>query len=63
MSARDNILATFSDLMGRFLYYDRKEDGGLPVGAIGEALRTGVVTEDELVRELRAALRRERNNA
>jgi hypothetical protein len=46
---RDLILATVEDLMGSLLYYDRKEDDGLPVGAIEEAIEEVEVTVDELV--------------
>jgi len=38
-----------SDLAGRFLYYDRKEDSEFPVGSIEEAIDSGEVTLDEIV--------------
>jgi hypothetical protein len=34
MSRRDLILGTIDDLVGDFLYYDRKGDEDLPRGAI-----------------------------
>ena len=38
-----------TDHVSDFLYYDRKEDEGLPVGAIEEAIRNGEVTVEEIV--------------
>lgn len=43
------ILDTVSDLVGRFVYYDRKEDENLSREALNQALRDGVVTVDEIV--------------
>jgi len=49
LSRREKILAMTSDLAGRFLYYDRKEDSEFPVGSIEEAIDSGEVTLDEIV--------------
>lgn len=46
---RQLILDTASDLMSNFLYYDRKEDEGLPRGAIEAAIAAGEVTIAEIV--------------
>ena len=46
---RDKILATVRDLVGDFLYYDRKEDEDLPVDAIQNAIKSGVITVDDIV--------------
>lgn len=59
MSKRDlrtTIMDTFTDMVGNVLYYDRKEDEDLPAEAIEHAIRDGVVTIDELVEKVRAAL-------
>jgi hypothetical protein len=48
-SRRRRILDTTHDLVGRFLYYDRKEDRKLPVGAIEEAIAAGEITKEEIV--------------
>lgn len=46
---KENILNTVTDLVGNFMYYDRKEDEDLPDGAIETAIRNGVITIDEIV--------------
>ena len=53
---KDRILASVSDLVANLLYYDRKEDFDLPVGAIDRAIRDSEVTVDELVEQFRADL-------
>lgn len=53
---KENILNTVSDLVGSFLYYDRKEDEDLPRGAIQDALEDGVITIDEIVAEFKRCL-------
>lgn len=35
---------TIDDLISNFLYYDRKEDEELPVGAIEKAVKDGVLS-------------------
>lgn len=60
MSRRENIRATISDAVSDLLYYDRKGDESLPVGAIDEAVRQGEISIAEMValfeRELREGL-------
>jgi hypothetical protein len=46
---RQHILDVASDAATDMLYYDRKEDGLLPVGAIQEAIAAGEVTVDEII--------------
>lgn len=48
LTRRERILATIEDLVTDFLYYDRKEDEDLPVGAIEEAIGTGEITAEEM---------------
>lgn len=48
MSRRQKILDTVDDLVANFLYYDRKEDEDLPVGAIDDAVLEDVVSIDEI---------------
>ncbi len=61
---RQIILDTADDLMGSFLYYDRKEDEQLERGQIGDAIRAGEVSVDDILavfrRNLEAEARRER---
>lgn len=45
----DQIMATVQDVVTDLLYYDRREDGLLPVGAIEEAILGGELTVDEIV--------------
>lgn len=49
MTRKENILLTIDDLVSNFLYYDRKEDESLPRGAIEEAVKSGEISEEEIV--------------
>ena len=42
------ILATIDDLVGSFLYYDRREDEELETGMIEKAVVQGDITVDEI---------------
>lgn len=53
---RTCILDTVAQMTANFLYYDRKEDSDLPVGAIEQAIASGVVTKDEIVAVFRDGL-------
>lgn len=55
---KTKILNTIEDLVSQFLYYGRKEDEDLPVGAIDEAVRAGTITVDEIAGAFRTALER-----
>lgn len=55
-SRRDRILGTVEDLVASFLYYGRKEDENLPVGAVEEAVRAGELSADDIVTAFRACL-------
>lgn len=55
---RQHILNEISDVVSRLLYYDRREDEDLPLGAIDDAVAAGVVSEEEIVAAFAAALRR-----
>jgi hypothetical protein len=52
-SRREHILDVVTDLVGGFLYYDRKEDEDLPLEAIEEAIAQGEITVDEIVEQFR----------
>ena len=45
---RQDILRTLADAISDFLYYDRKEDDALPVGAIEQAIKDQIISIDEL---------------
>lgn len=53
---RKYILDVTSDLAGQFLYYDRKDDEDLPVGAIEQAIADGVITVDEIVDRFKSVI-------
>ena len=53
---KDIILMTVKDLVGEFMYYDRKEDEDLPRGAIEEAVKNKEVSVDEIVELFKAEL-------
>ena len=55
-SLRKHILAIATDIPSDVLYYDRKEDDDCPRGTIEQAIADGVVTVDEILAPLRAAL-------
>jgi len=54
---KENILNTVTDLVGSFMYYDRKEDEELPNGAIETAIENGVITIDEIVDKFKTTLK------
>lgn len=54
---REHIEANVDDLITDFLYYDRKEDETLPVGAIEEAVKAGEITAEEIVARFASRLR------
>ena len=53
---RDVILNAAQDTMAGFLYYDRKEDEELPVGAIETAIVTGEVSIADILEVFSKAL-------
>lgn len=50
---KENILNAIDDLVADFLFYERKEDESLRVGAIDQAVRDGSITVDEMVERFR----------
>lgn len=56
MATRNEILDTVNDLVADFLYYDRKGDEELPVGAVELAISAGEVTVSDLVERFRVEL-------
>jgi len=46
---REKLEATCSDMAGKLLYYDRKEDDVLPVGTIEEMVLNGEATLEEVL--------------
>lgn len=46
---KQTIHDTVKDLVSHLLCYDRKEDEELPVGAIEEAIASGVITKAEIM--------------
>ena len=56
-SRREKILATLRDCVTDLLYYDRREDSALPVGAIEEAINNGEISVEDIIGCLEAELR------
>ena len=57
MARMKKLLAdTISDAVKNLLYYDRKEDEKLPIGAIEEMIESGEVSIDSIVDVFRAEL-------
>lgn len=55
---RQHILDEISDMVAKFLYYDRKEDQILPRGEIEAAIKAGEITVDEIVAEFATELKK-----
>jgi len=53
---RNEILAAVDDLVGAFLFYDRKEDEDLPLGAIKKAISDKDITVEEIVSKFKETL-------
>jgi len=53
---RQIIFNEITDRVSDILYYQRKEDEELPVGAIEEAIAQGEITVDEIVNHFKAEL-------
>ena len=53
---KDVILNTVTDLVGSFMYYDRKEDEELPRGTIEAVVENGHITIDEIVEKFKIEL-------
>lgn len=53
---REIIENTITDMVSDLLYYRRKEDSTLPVGAIDAAVREGEITIDDMVTQFRDEL-------
>lgn len=56
MANKELILNTVSDLVGSFLYYDRKEDEDLPQGAIESAVLKRELYIEDIVERFRNGL-------
>lgn len=56
---RQKILNVAVDLMGDFMYHDRKEDSSLPEGAIEHAIKDGIITVEEIMEVFRKGLMEE----
>lgn len=55
-SDKETVLTAISDLVSDFLYYDRKEDEDLTMGAIEALVEKGELTVDEMVARFREEL-------
>lgn len=53
---REQIFLTIEDLVGGFLYYDRKEDEELPRGEIQAAILAGEITPEEIAQRFTVKL-------
>lgn len=55
---REQIVGVIEDAVADLIYYDRKEDEELPRGAIESAVKSGLITIDEMVETFRSELTR-----
>ena len=51
------VLNTIDDLIGAFLWYDRKEDEDLPRGVIEEMVASGEITQEEMIARFTSSLK------
>ncbi len=56
MNIKTHIEMEVDDLVGSFMYYDRKEDQDLPRGSIEAAINSGVISVDEIVARFKTEL-------
>jgi predicted RNA-binding protein associated with RNAse of E/G family len=49
---RKQIFDTIDKMIDCFLYYDRKEDVGLEVGEIEDAVKAGQITVNEMIKRI-----------
>ena len=54
----DNLRNLLSDMFADLFYYDRKEDEDMPVGSIEQMVKSGEVTEQEILDVLSYELHR-----
>ena len=54
--AKENILNTVKEMVVDFIYYDRRGDEELPIGAIEIELEKGNITIDDICKHFRSAL-------
>lgn len=52
----ENIENTIEYLVSKFLYYDRKEDEDLPIGAIQKAVKDGLITKEQIIKKFAESL-------
>ena len=57
MNVRPMIIDTIEDLVGSFLYYDRKGDEQLPLGVIEAAIQSKKISVQEITDEFHNQLR------
>ncbi|MDD5650914.1 MAG: hypothetical protein PHF86_10945 [Candidatus Nanoarchaeia archaeon] len=53
---KQHILGVIGDLVADFLYYDRKDDEGLELGVIEQAVKSGEITIEEMTQTFKEAL-------
>lgn len=53
---KQDILNLVKDLCSDFLYYDRKEDSNISADQLVDAVRSGEITIEEMVKEFRKNL-------
>lgn len=58
MTDKDTVLGIVRDLVGDFLYYDRKNSQNCPLGAIEDLVQAGDLTVDEIIEEFQTELRK-----
>ena len=57
-AVRQEILNTLEDLVGSFMYSDRRDDEDLPVGAVQRAVEQGAISVEEMIEVFARQLRK-----
>lgn len=58
MDIKEKILGIVRDEVACLLYYDRKDDEDLPLGAIEKAIEDGVITAKDIYKEFKKELKK-----
>jgi hypothetical protein len=54
---KEEIILTIKDLVMDFIYYDRKEDEDLGINAIQTAIKDGLISSEQIVKEFAICLK------
>lgn len=59
---KQKILDIIDDLVGSFVYYDRKQDSTISMDQLNDVVESGEITIDDMVNQFRKGLKQTFNN-